>query len=144
MRLFLDTSSLIKLCHEETGSDVIQNLFASTSVSSIFLSELTRIEFLSALWKKCRSGELPTKVVRQIVLLFEEDTSQFNFVPINEDIVTDACGLINKYGLEGLRSLDGIQLSTAVSLRGTADLFLTSDRLLQQLFMKEHLPTEPI
>jgi uncharacterized protein len=62
-------------------------------------------------------------------------------MPLNTDIVQSACELINKYGVEGLRSLDSIQLATAVALKGKADLFLTSDKLLESLILKERLPT---
>jgi uncharacterized protein len=141
MRLFLDTSSLIKLYHEEKDSEQLKSLILESAVSSVFLSDLTRIEFLSALWKKQRQGELTIEIVRQTSLLFEGDTSQYTFMPLNTDIVQSACELINKYGVEGLRSLDSIQLATAVALKGKADLFLTSDKLLESLILKERLPT---
>jgi predicted nucleic acid-binding protein len=141
MRLFLDTSSLIKLYHEEQDSESLKNVIVNNPISSIFLSELTRVEFLSALWKKRRQGELTTEIVWQIALLFEGDALQFTFMPLDNDIVGSACDLVSKYGLEGLRSLDSIQLATALSLKNNADLFITSDNLLQTLLVKEQLPT---
>lgn len=69
MRLFLDTSSLIKLYHEEKDCESFKNIIVRNSISSIFLSELTRVEFLSALWKKHRPGELAVGVVEQIAML---------------------------------------------------------------------------
>src|SRR5688572_7045163 len=101
MRLFLDTSSLVKLYHEEKDSESFKNIIVNSSVSSIFLSELTRVEFLSALWKKRRQGELTTEIVRQIAGLFEGDALQFTFMPLDNDIVGSACDLVSKYGLEG-------------------------------------------
>lgn len=142
MRLFLDTSSLIKLYHEEKDSESLKNVIVQNSISSIFLSELTRVEFLSALWKKRRQGELTTEIVEQMALLFEEDASQFTFMPLNDHIVQEACMLLSRYGLEGLRSLDSLQLATAIALKDHADLFVTSDKLLESLFTKEQLPTE--
>ena len=50
--------------------------------------------------------------------------------------------LLTKYRIEGLRTLDSIQLATCVALRHEADLFLTSDNLLQTLLQKEGLPAE--
>lgn len=140
MRLFLDTSSLIKLYHEEQDSESFKNVIVSHPISSIFLSELTRIEFLSALWKKWRQRELTTEIVRQTIVLFDNDALRFTFLPLDDCIVQNACGLVSKYGLEGLRSLDSIQLATAVSLRGQADLFMTADKLLEALLVKESLP----
>ena len=43
--------------------------------------------------------------------------------------------------MEGLRTLDSIQLSTAVYLTKQIDLFLTADKLLNLLFEAEHLPS---
>jgi len=142
MRLFLDTSSLIKLYHEEKDSESFKNIIVQNPISSIFLSELTRVEFLSALWKKHRQGELTEKIVEQIAGLFEEDAVRFTFMPLSENIVDNACGLLNKYGPDGLRSLDGIQFATAIALKDHADLFITSDKLLGSLLAKEQLPTE--
>ncbi|MBO9611492.1 MAG: type II toxin-antitoxin system VapC family toxin [Dyadobacter sp.] len=142
MRLFLDTSSLIKLYHEEKDSESFKNIIIQNSISSIFLSELTRVEFLSALWKKRRQGELSTEIVEQMAVLFEEDAARFTFIPLNDHIVQNACGLLNRYGLEGLRSLDSIQPATAIALKNRADLFVTSDKLLESLLVKEELQTK--
>ena len=142
MRLFLDTSSLIKLYHEEKDSESFKNIIVQNSISSIFLSELTRVEFLSALWKKRRQGELATEIVGQIAVWFKEDAAQFTFLPLDEHIIDNACELLNRYGVDGLRSLDSIQLATAIALKDKADLFITSDKLLGSLLIKEQLPTE--
>lgn len=143
MRIFLDTSSLIKLYHEEKDSESFKNIIIQNPISSIFLSELTRVEFLSALWKKVRQGELTTEIVGQMAALFEHDAAQFNFLPLDDHIVHNACALLAKYGLDGLRSLDSVQLATAIALRDKADFFVTSDKLLRALLVKEQLPTEP-
>lgn len=142
MRLFLDTSSLIKFYHEEDDSESFKNIIVQNAISSIFLSELTRVEFLSALWKKSRQGELTMEIVEKMAVLFEEDAPQFTFMPLDNQVVNNACGLLNKYESDGLRSLDSIQLATAIALKDQADLFVTSDKLLGSLLSKEQLPTE--
>lgn len=140
MRLFMDTSSLIKLYHEEKDSESFKNIIVQNSISAIYLSELSRVEFLSALWKKLRQGELSSEIVREMTVLFEEDAMQFTFLPLADELIESACELLNKYGKDGLRSLDSIQLATAVALKDAADLFLTSDKLLGSLLTKEGLP----
>ncbi|WP_342083932.1 type II toxin-antitoxin system VapC family toxin [Dyadobacter sp. OTU695] len=142
MRLFLDTSSLIKLYHEEPDSKSVDAVLDSGLVSSIILSDLSRVELLSALWKKRRTGELTDEIVREIIYLFDQDASQYKFVPITEDIIEDACNFLSKYGVIGLRSLDSIQLATAIALKQEADLFLTSDTLLKSLLKQEQLRTD--
>ena len=47
--------------------------------------------------------------------------------------------MITKYGEEGLRTLDSIQLAAAVSLKAKVDLNKSSDKLLTKLFEKEGL-----
>jgi hypothetical protein len=44
--------------------------------------------------------------------------------------------------MQGLRTLDGIQLATAVSLFQQVDIFFTADKLLESLFEAEGLPTK--
>lgn len=58
MKVYLDTSSLLKLYHFEEGSDILDNLFANNPITDIFLSEIAKIEFASAIWKKVRTKEL--------------------------------------------------------------------------------------
>jgi len=46
-----------------------------------------------------------------------------------------------KYGIEGLRTLDSIQLSTCKVIENQVDIFITSDKLLSFLIEKEGLNT---
>ncbi|GGN05772.1 hypothetical protein GCM10010967_46230 [Dyadobacter beijingensis] len=48
---------------------------------------------------------------------FDEDASQFACTPIDDHIIGTACMLLNQYGTDGLRSLDSIQLATALALK---------------------------
>lgn len=58
MKIFLDTSSLIKLYHTEIGTDDLDKLLDENSVQEIFLAEIAKIEFSSAVWKKVRTKDL--------------------------------------------------------------------------------------
>lgn len=62
------------------------------------------------------------------------------FINTDSLIIAHAGRLVSKYGLEGLRTLDNIQLATAVSLKKQVDVFFTSDNLLQSFFIAEGLP----
>ena len=44
-----------------------------------------------------------------------------------------------KYGSHGLRTLDSLQLATALTLKNEECVFLTSDKLLKTLLEKEKL-----
>ena len=58
MKIFLYTSAIFKLYHQEEGSSDIESIFSDHAVSTIILSEVTRIEFHSACWKKARTKEI--------------------------------------------------------------------------------------
>ena len=87
MNLFYDTSSLFKLYHKEEGTDELINFFADNSVNAIYLSEITEIEFSSAVWKKCRKKELTEDVARLIIEKFELDSQNYQFIPYTSEII---------------------------------------------------------
>jgi predicted nucleic acid-binding protein len=98
------------------------------------------IEFASSVWKKVRTKQLSELEATMFLKSFESDTLKYTFVHIDGDIISSAKQLITMYGKAGLRTLDSIQLATAVSLKGEADLFITSDKLLADFFQQESLP----
>jgi hypothetical protein len=50
--------------------------------------------------------------------------------------------MLMKYGSQGLRALDSIQLLTAISLKSIEALSLSADRLLESFLMQESLNTK--
>lgn len=130
MKVFLDTSSLFKLYHQELDSGVVESVFTDYKVSDVFLSELCKIEFASTVWKKVRAQDITELQAKAIIEAFDDDFGKYTFVQIDTILIEQAKNLITKYGKQGLRALDSIQLSTAVMLKSQADLFLSSDKLL--------------
>ena len=141
MKVFLDTSSLFKLYHDEEDSDIIESVFRNNKVTDVFLSELSKIEFASTVWKKVRIRDIQETQAKIMIDAFEDDLSKYTFIQIDNIIVEQARNLINKYGKNGLRALDSIQLSTAVMLTKKVDLFISTDKLLDSFFETESLPT---
>ena len=137
-KLFIDTSSILKVYHKESDTERILKIL-SDIVSGIYLSEIAKIEFNSALWKKYRTGEANESQVKQAIQFFENDHSKYKWVNIEGEIINAAKDLLNKYGASGLKTLDSIQLACAVSLKGIAAEFLTSDKILEKHFLKESL-----
>jgi predicted nucleic acid-binding protein len=142
MRVFLDTSSLFKLYHQETDSEIMESIFTNYKVTDVFLSELSKIEFASIVWKKVRVNDITELQAKAVTEAFDEDFSKYSFVQIDNIIIEQAKILITKYGKQGLRALDSIQLSTAIMLRSKANLFLSADTLLNSFLKQEELPTE--
>lgn len=73
--------------------------------------------------------------------MFEADFKKYSFVVIDSIIIEKARLLASKYGIQGLRTLDSIQLSASVSLFQHVDMFFLADKLLKSLFEAEGLPT---
>ena len=142
MKIFLDTSSIFKLYHRETDTVELERNLSAISISSIYLSEIAKVEFTSTVWKKVRTKEI-TELEGQTTLdLFELDFVKYNFVTTDSIIIEQARILTSKYGTQGLRTLDSVQLSTAVSLYRQVNIFLTADKLLKSLFLSEGLYTD--
>jgi uncharacterized protein len=142
MKIFLDTSSLFKLYHEEDDSSELEFIFSKPKTTNIFLSEISKIEFASAIWKKVRMKEISEAKAQITLDLFELDFEKYSFIVADSIIVEQARNLVSKYGVQGLRTLDSIQLSTSLSLFKQVDVFFAADKLLKSFFKTEGLPTE--
>ena len=141
MKLFLDTSALFKLYHQETGTEDLERFFLKSKITHIYLSEISKVEFTSTLWKKVRTKEISLDQAKLTIEYFEGDFEKYNFISTDSLIIEQARKLTTKYGIEGLRTLDSIQLSTCKVLEKHVDLFFTADKLLNSLIEKEGLNT---
>jgi predicted nucleic acid-binding protein len=140
MKIFLDTCAIFKLYINEIGSDEIENIFVQNKISGLFLSEISKIEFASTVWKKVRIKDLTEKQATTLMRLFENDFSKYTFVQVDNTIIEQARYLLSKHGREGLRTLDSIQLATSIMLKERIDLFKTTDNLLNKFYLAEGLP----
>ena len=139
MIAFLDTSSLIKLYHKEQNSELIlQNL---QSVNTIYLSELAKLEFRSAFFRKVRTKDIEEAKAKAVISLFERDSVKFEWINIDSMLIDKAKDLLFKYGKKGLRTLDSIQFASALILQENDCLCFTEDKLLQELFKDANLKT---
>ena len=139
MNVFFDTSSLFKLYHREIGTEELMSLFNEVGIETIFLAELTKLEFSSAIWKKCRKNEIDEVLATQLIEKFDKDSIKFSFIPESQLLRQKAKGLIGKHWRKGLRTLDSIQLSSALIVKNEIELFLTSDNLLSEISQIEGL-----
>ena len=138
-RLF---SSLFKLYHREEDTVLIEQIFSKVTVTSIYLSEITKVEFTSSVWKKVRTKEITELDAIKSLQLFERDSAKYTFIATDSLIIEQARILTTKYGFKGLRTLDSIQLSSAISFKSEVGLFVTSDNLLKSLLSDEGLQTD--
>jgi predicted nucleic acid-binding protein len=108
MKIFLDTSCLFKLYYQEEGTDEVEKLFIENTITTIFLSEIAKLEFASTVWKKVRKREIKETQADIMVQLFEKDYAKYTFIIIDGIILEQAKNLIARYGAEGLRTSDSI------------------------------------
>ena len=139
MKIFLDTSALFKLYHQETGTEELESIFIKSKITHIYLSEISKVKFSSAIWKKVRTKEISVVQAKLTAELFENDFEKYSFISTDSLIIEQARNLTTKYGAEGLRTLDSIQLSTCLVLEKQVDLFITADKLLNTLIEREGL-----
>jgi uncharacterized protein len=142
MNLYFDTSALFKLYHKEEGTDELMELLKENSIYAFYISEITGIEFSSAVWKKCRKREINENIALTLIEKFDKDSAKFRFVPQNFKLRKSAKDLIAKYWSDGLRTLDSIQLASALSIKEDIDIFLTFDKLLADVAVQEGMNVE--
>ncbi len=140
MKIFLDTSSLFKLYHKEADTHLIEQIFSGNKIDGVFLSEIAMVEFASTVWKKYRLKEIDKVHAQNMIGDFEADFGKYTFTHVSNAVIEHAKNLLSKYGAQGLRSLDSIQLSTSLSLVEECNLFVSSDKLLNIFFRQESLP----
>ena len=136
MIAFFDTSSVFKLYHEEQDSDAVRKAI-SWANDGIYLAEICRLEFRSALWRKRAEGTIDDQAVNSVVACFEKDYAEFNWIIVGSALLLSASALLMRYGRLGLRSLDSLQLAAACTLRDADCLYFTHDKVLRNLFQKE-------
>jgi predicted nucleic acid-binding protein len=139
---FLDTSPLVKRYHRERRSEVIDALFTEQD-RRIIISDLSIIEFGSALSKKVREGEIsPEKYQRALGLFCQDIVTEIIQVEIlgDEDKAL-AATLIEKYGFRAnLQTLDSLQLAVIKrAVQSELDQVVCADRTFCSIMQQEGL-----
>ncbi len=115
---FLDTSALVKRYHQEVGTDIIDKIFGEEG-KVLFISDLSIIEFHSAIALKVRTREISRDAFSHLIGLFsnELDIGLYQIRRIDEEEKQEAVKLLTKYGFDyALRTLDSLQLAAMESV----------------------------
>ncbi|HID19972.1 MAG TPA: PIN domain-containing protein [Methanophagales archaeon] len=115
---FLDTSALVKRYHQEVGTDISDKIFGEED-KELFISDLSIIEFHSAIALKVRTREISRDAFFHLIGLFsnELDIGLYQVMRIDEAEKQEAVKLLAKYGFDyALRTLDGLQLAAMESV----------------------------
>jgi predicted nucleic acid-binding protein len=130
MKFFFDTSALVKFFHVEDGTDIVTQIIQHPA-SEVCISDLARLEFTSALYRRYRNKLLDEIKLHTATSHFDQQLSSFNIEPLNQLIIDEARLLLKKYGKEyGLRTLDALHLGTYSLISEEGWCFVTSDTVL--------------
>ena len=126
MRLYFDTSALAKAYTSERGSQDVDEFLARGT--TIFLSDLNRVELRCMLARRLRSGELSAVQEQAIWSQFLLDVANEFFEPVAlpASAWAVATQLIDRVAPVALRTLDALHVAMASSL--PAITFVTADR----------------
>lgn len=138
MNVFIDTSTLFKLYQNEEGSEIIYEYLKNNEIKQIFLSQITKIEFHSVIWKKVRMKEISLGLAKTIISNFTSDSEHYNFIQINNEVVEQSLSLLQNYHNFGLRSLDSLQISSSIISHEEIDLTITSDKVFYEVLKLEN------
>jgi uncharacterized protein len=144
---FLDTSALVKRYVTETGSAWITALTELSAANTCWMSGLTRVELLAALYHRVRMGTVPLIAAQQTEHVFRHELStHFQVIPLDSLLLDQAMGIV---AIHPLRAADAVQLATALFLRSqclasglSAPQFLSADRDLNQAAALEGMPVD--
>ncbi len=120
----------MKFFHEEEGTPEVTKLIIAET-NEIWISELARLELISAFFRRARSGEITDDQLSKALAAFDEQTESFNCDPFGHATMQEAETLLKQFGKsDGLRTLDALQLG-AFSLIAENDwVFVSADNSL--------------
>ena len=139
MILYLETSHLVKLYVEESGSAKIKKLVAGAEF--VATSIVSNVEARAAFSRKFREKGLNEREYKTIKADLEEDWEHFFVLHATMDVAREAGRLAEKHGLRGF---DALHLASAMSLGPGKDdqisiNFSSSDKTLKDAAKNEGL-----
>lgn len=136
--LYLETSALVKRYIRESGTDQILELVRDPAHQFAILS-VTQVEFRSAIRRRERTGDLPSRIGDHVIDLFGMHLQTDYIVqPVGSETIEIAGAMVDRHVLHGY---DALQLAGYLALKifGGADqtTFVCSDRVLLQAAVNE-------
>lgn len=136
MRVFLDTSALAKRYVQESGSEELEEFFASIQ-AEVYVSTLAFIEFSSALGRKLHNKEISKLNGSDAFKELEKDWHEvFVKIPLENTLAESAAVIALEYLLKGS---DAVHLASAQVIE--AELFVASDNKLTRVAKKMGMGT---
>lgn len=137
MIVYIDTSDLVKLYVDESGSERVKNIVRDTTVLST--SKIAYAEARSAFARKQKEGGFSRKLLRGIVEDFNRDWESYFVIEVTDGIIRSAGDIAEKHLLRGF---DSIHLASAINLKNKTRseiYFSSNDSKLNKSAGKEGL-----
>ncbi len=112
MKLYLDTSALVKLYVEEEGSSVVRSGVEDSEI--VATSEIAYLEARAALGRRRREKAFSAASYRRLLDDLETDWDSYLTVAATMSLIRAAAALSNRYAL---RAYDALHLASARLLR---------------------------
>ena len=114
MSFYLDTSVLVSCYVPEVQSSTMLKLLEDNATEELMISQLTEVEFHSALAMKQRLGELEKDKTKDISILFQKHLTNgyYTKISLNEEVYQLAKNFILIPKIT-LRALDALHLALA-------------------------------
>lgn len=136
MIYYFDTSALVKIYHQEAGSQTVRAIYGSAK-EQIVISNLAIPETFSTFHRKRRESLISKKDALAISRkFFADSTTQFTVTPLNQSHILLSLNLIDR---QALRTLDALHLASALLLRPLKITFVCADNELVDAAMREGL-----
>lgn len=142
VNVYLDTSALVKLYIEETGTARVLAAVDAAEGAQVIITDISRVESRSAIRRRERASDVSGTEANQILKQIERDVSSFFLVqPTSSALLEEALRLIDRYPL---RAYDAVQLAGCLVVRDSLAgpvTFVCADAQLCQAAEQEGLTT---
>ncbi len=127
MTCFFDTSALVKIFSNESGSAKVKEFVTNPKVEC-WISDLAFVELYSALFRKFRNNEISQQQLEIATTGIKEQLDSFNIFPLGKFIIEESITLIKNFGNNyGLRSLDALHISSWILCSEEDWFFVSAD-----------------
>jgi len=111
VKLYLDTSALVKLYVEEEGAPVVRNAVAQAEL--VATAGIAYVEARAAFVRRRHEGGLSTAEYRRIIRDVDSDWARYLVVEVTDSLIRDAARLAEAHRL---RAYDAIHLASAAAV----------------------------
>jgi predicted nucleic acid-binding protein len=142
LKLYLDTSALVKLYVVEEGSTRVQEAVAATE--TVATATIAFVEARAALNRRRREGSLSRKDYHHTVNELETDWEQYVLLEVTRGVIRRAADLTH---IHPLRAYDAIHLASAMALKERIEgpmFFASWDSTLGSAAKREGLRLVPV